>query len=336
MMKKLIAFAAAAMLATASCAALAEDAVGMANPWTDVAYTETEHSFRIPDSADAASLVFRSMNEGALEEMQFTLNGQAYTFRAQDADELTDISGVYGEAEETSESTLGGNPCRSMLVPDGEEFTSVLLWYNDELGVTYSLTAHGKDVKDLDMFNVAAQCCEELAEYFHMMDAGVDDWSALTDEQATAASDVLGEYTGMLTDLQEDVLTDEEKEELRAEHMLALDAPAFGYCLKDMDGDGVPELIIAADANEDDTFYHGMILAMYRFTADGESELVLKSEERSRYYYAGDNQIAYEGSSSAYDSTSTTYTLEDGQLKDLGTPADHHENLAVVYLHSAE
>ena len=333
MMKKPTAIAAAAMLAATSCAALAEGAaVGMPDPWTQINYIEAQYGFRFPDAVDPNTVVFRSMGEDGLEEMLFSLDGRDYTVRAQVAEEMTDLSGVYGEVTETAEGTVAGTPYRLMYVKDGESTTAVLLWMEEEQGVAYSLTVQGEDVRSVDMPAMAAQCDQQLADDLQWDAAAGDLWNTLDDDQSVAMSSVIEEYYDMLSDLQDEDVSEERKAELSEKYMLALGAPNFGYCLKDMDGDGVPELVIMADANDEDDYYHGMILEMYRLTEEKTARLVLASEERSRYYYAGDGLIAYEGSNGADDSIETTYRLVDGELVDQGTPADHHENLAVVYI----
>ena len=88
-----------------------------------------------------------------------------------------------------------------------------------------------------------------------------------------------------------------------------------GYLVRDFDGDGTPELYIGAIT--DNAFFHAMALDLYTINADGEAQLVLRSRERDRYYYAGDALFANHGSNGAADSIETTLNYAAGILTDL-------------------
>lgn len=87
-----------------------------------------------------------------------------------------------------------------------------------------------------------------------------------------------------------------------------------GYLIRDLDGDGIPELLIGTIA--DDDFCGKMILDLYRVNFYGMAERVFTSGERDRYYYAGDNFFAHVGSNSAFDSFDTTESYENGEMTD--------------------
>lgn len=151
----------------------------------------------------------------------------------------------------------------------------------------------------------------------------VNDWSILPDSGSDSDegvsveySDILSMYYDVLDDLSDPELAEETRanEEFR-DQLFAIDSGKFGYLLKDIDGDGSVEMIIATMVPED-PYYGKMVLLM--LTNDGEySSQVLASAERSRYYYAGENKFAYVGSNGAADSLETTYAYENGELKDL-------------------
>ncbi len=78
-----------------------------------------------------------------------------------------------------------------------------------------------------------------------------------------------------------------------------------GYALTDLDGNGVPELLVSPveDAGS------GMIYDLYAF-ADGEIVHTATSGERFCYYLCEDNSIYYWGSSGASNNTQVNYALD--------------------------
>lgn len=96
----------------------------------------------------------------------------------------------------------------------------------------------------------------------------------------------------------------------------------LGYLISDLDGDGVPELIIGATEAVTDEFYGRLMLELYTLGSDGSAVNLFSATERSRYYSLGDNRFAYHGANSAFESVDTTVALENGSLTDLGYPTD--------------
>lgn len=98
----------------------------------------------------------------------------------------------------------------------------------------------------------------------------------------------------------------------------------LGYAIVDLDGDGVPELLIGP-INADE-FFDKMIFSLYTLDENGVNKLVFDGTERNRYYYAGENRFANQGSSAYNDSFETTVKLEDGEMIDMTyttAPADY-------------
>ena len=95
------------------------------------------------------------------------------------------------------------------------------------------------------------------------------------------------------------------------------DAPLenLGYAIADIDGDGVPELLIGSIHG--DEFYDKMIFSLYTLDENGVNKLVFDGTERNRYYYAGENRFANLGSSASNDSFETTVKLEEGEMIDM-------------------
>lgn len=87
------------------------------------------------------------------------------------------------------------------------------------------------------------------------------------------------------------------------------DLNAVGYYTKDLDQNGISELLIGEISNE----YQGMIYDLYTIQ-DGEVLLLATSGERSPYYLCADGIISNYGSGSAFTSATTFYELVDAQL----------------------
>lgn len=99
----------------------------------------------------------------------------------------------------------------------------------------------------------------------------------------------------------------------------------LGYLILDLDGNGSLELVIGSTEAVTDDFYGKLVLDVYTLNADSIAQPVFTSKERDRYYSLGGGRFAHLGSSSAADSFSTTVSLENGSLKDLGYAAESSE-----------
>lgn len=86
----------------------------------------------------------------------------------------------------------------------------------------------------------------------------------------------------------------------------------IGYCRMDYDGDGVEELLIGCCTG--DSYTDQIVLEMYTIS-NGQPVQVFTSGERDRYYICSDRIIANDGSSSAYESSSSYYDFTGGELK---------------------
>ena len=81
---------------------------------------------------------------------------------------------------------------------------------------------------------------------------------------------------------------------------------ATGYCITDLDGDGLDELIIGSIGG--DEFVTNMIYDLYTLV-DGEAVLQISATERNRYYMCDNGFFINEGSSSAAHSETVYYKL---------------------------
>ena len=108
------------------------------------------------------------------------------------------------------------------------------------------------------------------------------------------------------------------------------DAPFdnIGYLLLDVDGDGTQELLIGTLAS--DEFYAPIVFEMYTLTPDGSVARVFSSQERARYYLCDDNTFLFEGSNSAADSVSCSYSYADGTLTEIADTVAQLQTLSYI------
>lgn len=87
-----------------------------------------------------------------------------------------------------------------------------------------------------------------------------------------------------------------------------------GWLLRDLDGDGIPELLLGADWGDG----HSVIFNIYRL--DGAKAVrVVDGWNRSRWYLCTDGSLAHEGSDGASEGTFSYYRYENGALRHLET-----------------
>lgn len=96
----------------------------------------------------------------------------------------------------------------------------------------------------------------------------------------------------------------------------------LGYAIADLDGDGAAELLVGFCGEHDD--FRNMIFSLYVLNAEQDNAplLVLDSNERNLYYYAGDNRFANVGAGAFGERFETTVKLEDGELIDMTCTTD--------------
>lgn len=87
-----------------------------------------------------------------------------------------------------------------------------------------------------------------------------------------------------------------------------------GWLLRDLDGDGILELLLGADWGDG----HSVIFNIYRL--DGAKAVrVVDGWNRSRWYLCTDGSLANEGSNSAFESSYSYYRYTSGELQHLKT-----------------
>lgn len=87
----------------------------------------------------------------------------------------------------------------------------------------------------------------------------------------------------------------------------------IGYVLKDITGDGVPELLIGSFEKDDDAYTNNEIYLIYTLQGE-EPEIVLYGWNRNAYSLKDDNSLFYQGSSGAAMSAFGIYHISnDGE-----------------------
>ena len=87
-----------------------------------------------------------------------------------------------------------------------------------------------------------------------------------------------------------------------------------GWLLRDLDGDGIPELLLGANWDEG----HAVIFNIYR-SGGTRAVCVVNGWNRNRWYLCTDGSLANEGSSSAFESSYSYYHYTSGELQHLET-----------------
>lgn len=86
---------------------------------------------------------------------------------------------------------------------------------------------------------------------------------------------------------------------------------SVGYVLHDLEGNGIPELLIGSRTG--DEYQDKIVLDLYAIK-DGQCVRVFQSGERQRYYLCSDGSFANENSSSAFESSRIRYGYSDGEM----------------------
>lgn len=88
-----------------------------------------------------------------------------------------------------------------------------------------------------------------------------------------------------------------------------------GWLLRDLDGDGIPELLLGANWDEG----HAVIFNIYHRSGGTRAVCVVNGWNRNRWYLCTDGSLANEGSSSAFESSYSYYRYTSGELQHLET-----------------
>ena len=143
----------------------------IANPWRDITENEAGKiypgTFHVPAGAENVSWTVldaeadASGMPGALVQLSFDLDGNNFTAREQRTDSKdVDQSGMYYEWTNREESVLqngngGGIPCILYRFIGEDETADLCTWYDEESGVSYSLSVVAEDLDGFDLRAVA-------------------------------------------------------------------------------------------------------------------------------------------------------------------------------------
>ncbi len=145
-----------------------EPLVGLANPWRDVSEEEAtegrERIFKAPDYA--SNITWRIMDPNndpdddkePLVELDFDIadeySTRSFTARyRKDAEPEDDISGMFYEWDVEDEGTLSGweLPAKFYRSLGKDETVDLCTWYDEELGIAYSLSVAAEDLDGFDI-----------------------------------------------------------------------------------------------------------------------------------------------------------------------------------------
>lgn len=147
--------------------------------------------------------------------------------------------------------------------------------------------------------------------------------SAVTDPALITVTDILSEYADILAYYREVMNYGFDSEQVAAYSYLGLGScrdcignefsTTFGYFLRDMDWDGIPELFVSATGEVWYGADQGIIYSMHTII-DGEVRTVFSGWARNRYQLTSDGYIYNEGSGGASNSSSCLLLYSGGQL----------------------
>lgn len=133
----------------------------IANPWTasDEQGVVEATGFDMVAPDGAADVAYSYMADGAMAQMTYELDGVSWTYRMQMADALTDISGMEYQWTEETECSVAGRDATycgyTAAGQDAAESAQIVNWYDPVTGVTYSLSATGKELSEAEMLTYA-------------------------------------------------------------------------------------------------------------------------------------------------------------------------------------
>ena len=156
--------------ASQSDASLSTENAQIANPWSSITEEEVKElypkSFKVPEGAENAAWSVMNASDfpempGALVQLDFDLDGNHFTAREQQTyDREYDLSGMYytWTAEDTSTLKDGNGqtiPCQTYRYFGDEETADLCTWYDEESGISYSISVTAEDLDGFDIQAVA-------------------------------------------------------------------------------------------------------------------------------------------------------------------------------------
>lgn len=294
-----------------------DSAAEIVNPVREVTADEqaelTGVSLAAPaEATDLTYLVIDSGDESApIAELDFTLNGQQYYYRAQakDGGDAETLAGMHYEWTETKEDAEVDYCPASVFTVDSEEQAACVVWSDVVPGISYTLSA--MDTADAEEMLAVANAAFVPAQG----DAEGDEISEEIDDSDTAASAAFQSYDEVIAAVRETMANDGDHEAFEALGISYLyaypddpEAP-FGYAFYDLNGDGSDELLMGV-GGEYGFFVDGFAMV------DGKLEHFLGAGgERDRYYLCEGNFLHEQGSSGAMNSFDWFFTFDGDMLQ---------------------
>lgn len=280
-----------------------EENIAIANPWSETTLDAIEDNLGIDISIpkDATQTGYRELTEEKLYEIDFVYNDLGYTYRLKKTDALEDISGLYYDWTASVDTVVGDYKATDYRAETNDETVDHIIWYDDKDGITHSLST---SAKDLDGFDITA-----IAEM--LIGIGSDDdnyyafYAPVIDEIKGAINDGYDDeknYKYISNGLMEKINYGEKEELLNS----------IGYCIEDISGDGIPELLIGDDEqvwDSDDPDEKQSYLFNVFTMKDGEIYCVLDGWSRNSYRYLGDGAFFNVGSGGAMYTTFAYYNI---------------------------
>ncbi len=168
-----------------------EKNAGVSNPWVDTDKDGLAEATGIELSAPdgATNVLYSYMKEDNLAQVSYELDSAKWVYRAQSADELTDISGLNYKGMTEEKGTVSNRDAiyYSHAAEDDEDSVQMVNWYDVVTGITYSLSATGKDLDGMDIQAYAE------AVYVSLQDDATDDADA--DSSSELNDYFIGEHT---------------------------------------------------------------------------------------------------------------------------------------------
>lgn len=136
-----------------------EATVGLANPWTEIAFedmaTEIGVNFALPEGAELVSCSV--MKDENLGQAIFNLDGMEFVARIKPTAGFEDISGMYYDWTDEADVSISWCDGKFYACKDGDNTIQLCLWCDIVPGVMYSLTVSAPDLDGFDLTAVAEQ-----------------------------------------------------------------------------------------------------------------------------------------------------------------------------------
>ena len=139
------------------------DDAQIANPWTesDKQGVADATGFEMTAPAGATDVSYSYMESDSLAQLTYELDGKKWTYRMQETDALTDISGMYMDWDSEESGEVSGREAVyyscGELNNDAVEDVQLVNWYDAVTGVTYSLSATANELNGMDIQAYAEQ-----------------------------------------------------------------------------------------------------------------------------------------------------------------------------------